>query len=575
MKKLIPFLLCMLIALWACEKDNVNSSASVESMKFEGVPSKVDEGADINLSQYLIITPAAVGDTVTVNWTSSDEDLAIVSAGGSVEFLRNGNVTITAKAMGKSARAEFTVEKVKVKEFTIPAKLEVYVGEKIKFPINDLKPKNAPLYRFDWEADNDGKIPTYSEGKWYLKADKEREYTLTASVDDAEDAKCNVKFVKPSVSKLAFNPNAATVEEGGSLSLKTNLQITAAEGFKSDTVKVVWSSSKVSVVTIDQNGKVKAIAAGTATVTASAGSQTATCTITVKSKSGPDTPEDPEKPEVPEKPEDPDGPDTPIDPSDPIIPIVKEYTVSYNANGGNGVMSSVTVKENESIAVANNLFSRPMYEFIGWNTKANGSGISYQSGASLVVTENITLYAQWKDMANGHEYVDLGLSVKWALCNVGASSSIARGDYYAWGETATKSDYSYSTYEQTWLATNLYSSEDVAIKVMGGKWRMPTKTEMEELRDNCTWTWIVAVNGEEGYMVKSKKNGNSIFLPAVGRKIDTNTIEYGERGYYYSSTSPQDVFNRGCGYALILDNTSQTVTYVSGSQGFSVRAVLP
>ena len=112
MKKLIPFLLCMLIALWACEKDNVNSSASVESMKFEGVPSKVDEGTDINLSQYLIIAPAAVGDTVTVNWTSSDEDLAIVSAGGSVEFLRNGNVTITAKAMGKSARAEFTVEKL-------------------------------------------------------------------------------------------------------------------------------------------------------------------------------------------------------------------------------------------------------------------------------------------------------------------------------------------------------------------------------------------------------------------------------------------------------------------------------
>ena len=76
-------------------------------------------------------------------------------------------------------------------------------------------------------------------------------------------------------------------------------------------------------------------------------------------------------------------------------------------------------------------------------------------------------------------------------------------------------------------------------------------------------------------MVKSRKNGNSIFVPAVGRKIDTNTIGYGERGYYYSSTSPQDVFNRGCGYALILDNTSQTVTYVSGSQGFSVRAVLP
>lgn len=575
MKKIIPFLFCMLITLFSCEKDNVNSSASVESMKFEGVPSKVDEGTDINLSQYLIIAPAAVGDTVTVNWTSSDEDLAIVSAGGSVEFLRNGNVTITAKAMGKSARAEFTVEKVKVIEFTIPAKLEVYVGEKIKFPINDLKPKKAPLYRFDWEADNDGKLPTYSEGKWYLKADKEREYTLTASVDDANDATCVVRFVKPSVNKLAFNPTSYTIEEAGSLSLKTNLQIIAAEGFKSDTVKVVWSSSKVSVATIDQNGKVKAIAAGTATITASAGGKTATCTITVKSKSDPDTPEDPEKPSDPEKPEDPDGPDTPMDPSDPFEPSVIQYTLYYNANGGVGSMSAVTVNENELATVSQNTFSRSGYEFISWNTKADGSGTTYKSGDKITMTSNITLYAIWQDNANGHEYVDLGLSVKWALCNVGASSSIERGDYYAWGETATKSDYSYSTYEQTWKATNIYSSEDVAIKVMGGKWRMPTKTEMEELRDNCTWTWTVAVNREEGYLVTSKKNGYSIFLPAVGRKIDTNTTEYGERGYYYSSTSPQDVYNRGCGYALILDNTSQTVAYVSGSQGFSVRAVLP
>jgi uncharacterized repeat protein (TIGR02543 family) len=353
------------------------------------------------------------------------------------------------------------------------------------------------LYRFKWEADNDGKKPTYSEGSWYLKADEEREYTLTASVDDADDAKCQVKFVKPSVSKLAFNPNAATVEEGGSLSLKTNLQITPAEGFKSDTVKVVWSSSKVSVATIDQNGKVKAIAAGTATVTASAGSQTATCTITVKSKSGPDTPEDPEKPE------DPDGPDTPIDPSDPIIPVVKEYTVSYDANGGDGVMSSVTVKENETITIANNLFTRPVYNFIGWNTKANGSGISYQSGASLVVTENITLYAQWKDMANGYEYVDLGLSVKWALCNVGASSSIARGDYYAWGETETKSTYASNNY-YIWAGSDLTSSYDVASAKMGGNWRMPTQKEMKELRDNCDWTWTTTVNGEKGYLVKSK-----------------------------------------------------------------------
>ena len=560
----------MLITLFSCEKDNVNSSASVESMKFEGVPSKVDEGTDINLSQYLIIAPAAVGDTVTVNWTSSDEDLAIVSAGGSVEFLRNGNVTITAKAMGKSARAEFTVEKVKVKEFTIPAKLEVYVGEKIKFPINDLKPKKAPLYRFDWEADNDGKLPTYSEGKWYLKADKEREYTLTASVDDANDATCVVRFVKPSVNKLAFNPTSYTIEEAGSLSLKTNLQITAAEGFKSDTVKVVWSSSKVSVATIDQNGKMKAIAAGTATITASAGGKTATCTITVKSKSDPDTPEDPEKPSDPEKPEDPDGPDTPMDPSDPFEPSVIQYTLYYNANGGVGSMSAVTVNENELATVSQNTFSRSGYEFISWNTKADGSGTTYKSGDKITMTSNITLYAIWQDNANGHEYVDLGLSVKWAICNVGASSSTARGDYYAWGETETKSTYASNNY-YIWAGSDLTSSYDVASAKMGGNWRMPTQKEMKELRDNCDWTWTTTVNGEKGYLVKSKKNGYSIFLPAAGYREYTVLSKANEMGCYWSKSSDTMGYAYGMQFNVGELNVYQCTTY----QGYSVRAVLP
>jgi uncharacterized repeat protein (TIGR02543 family) len=177
------------------------------------------------------------------------------------------------------------------------------------------------------------------------------------------------------------------MEEAGSLSLKTNLQITAAEGFKSDTVKVVWTSSKESVATIDQNGKVQAIAAGKATITAKAGGKTATCTVEVTAKPGS---------EDPEKPEDPENPDTPIDPSDPEIPIVAEYTVSYDANGGTGSMSEVKVKENETITIAENAFTRSMFKFTGWNTKADGTGTSYADKASIKVTQSITLYAQWE-----------------------------------------------------------------------------------------------------------------------------------------------------------------------------------
>ena len=558
-------MLCMLIALWACEKDTPNPPVSVDSMQFEGVTTTLNEGESINLSQYLVITPASVGDTVTVEWSSNNEEIATVSASGSVETLRAGDVTITAKAMDKTAQVKLTIDKVKIKEFTIPAHLEVYVGEKIKFPINDLKPKKAPLYRFEWEADNDGKIPTYSEGKWYLKADKEREYTLTVSVDDAEDAKCNVKFVKPSVSKLAFNPASYTVEAESSLSLKTNLVITPADGMDADTIKVAWSSSKETVATIDQNGKVQAIAAGKATITAKAGGKTATCTVEVTAKPAP---EDPEKPEEPEK---PDTPIDPSDPSDPENPNITQYTVSYNANGGNGVMSSVTVKENESITIANNLFTRPVYNFIGWNTKANGSGISYQSGASLVVTENVTLYAQWKDMTNGYEYVDLGLSVMWATTNIGAARPESYGNYYAWGETATKSEYGQDNY-YIWPGSDLTLSDDAAHVNWDGNWRMPTKAEFEELRDRCTWEYM-KISGTPGFNVKGP-NGNSIFLPYAGNKQYDQSNNVGEAGYYWSKSS-DDMDYRTFAYKLYMNVGTVEVSESSGCIGYSIRAVLP
>ena len=618
MKKIIPFLVCMLIALWACEKDTPTPPASIDSMQFESVPSFIDEGADINLSQYLIITPEAVGDTVTVEWSSSDKEIATVSASGSVEALRAGDVTITAKAMDKTAQVKLTIDKVKIKEFTIPATLEVYVGEKIKFPINDLKPKKAPLYRFEWEADNDGKIPTYSEGKWYLKADKEREFTLTVSVDDAEEAKCEVKFVKPSVSKLTFNPTSYTVEEAGSLSLKTNLQITAAEGFKSDTVKVVWSSNKESVATVDQTGKVKAVSAGKTTITASAGSKIATCTVEVTSKS---TPEDPEKPSDPEKPE---YPDTPVDPSDPVIPMDKEFTITFEANGGTGYMQNLIVKEGNDVTLPANNFVKKNAEFKGWNTKADGKGSPYTDKATIKVTEDITLYAQWvevftisfdanggvgkmspisgkahsggvlpanqftkngyifvkwntnadgsgvdlKDKSsvtfnenytlyaqwkkdythNGHEYVDLGLpsGTLWATMYIGATSPEGYGEFFAWGETTSKSSFTSSNYKYTGTSSTLPLNNDAANVIWGGNWRMPTQEEVQELIDNCTWnSFTITYTEKRVYQAKSKINGNSIYLLCGGLNDGTGVIN---TTHVYIWTNSNSVTGKAIGF---------------------------
>ena len=137
---------------------------------------------------------------------------------------------------------------------------------------------------------------------------------------------------------------------------------------------------------------------------------------------------------------------------------------------------------------------------------------------------------------NGHEWVDLGLSVKWATCNIGASSPEGYGNYYAWGETSTKSSYdkeNCATYEKE-IGDIAGTSRDVARVKWGSPWRMPTKAEGEELLNKCTWTWTTR-NGVSGYKVMGP-NGNSIFLPAAGDLVGTSLVSAGDWGGYWSST---------------------------------------
>ena len=154
-----------------------------------------------------------------------------------------------------------------------------------------------------------------------------------------------------------------------------------------------------------------------------------------------------------------------------------------------------------------------------------------------------------------YEAVDLGLpsGVKWATCNVGATSPEEYGGYYAWGETEEKDNYNLLTYKwckgssdtQTKYCTNssygtvdnkttLDPEDDVAHVKWGGSWRMPTKAEQDELRDKCTWTWTTR-NGVNGYKVTGP-NDNSIFLPAAGCRNGTEAINRGVGGYYWSSS---------------------------------------
>ena len=189
------------------------------------------------------------------------------------------------------------------------------------------------------------------------------------------------------------------------------------------------------------------------------------------------------------------------------------------------------------------------------------------------------------------DYVDLGLpsGIKWATKNLGASKPSDYGDYYAWGETEPKANYSWETYK--WVMkdnltkyndtdgkTSLDPADDAATAKLGSSWRIPTSAEIAELLnpDNCTWTWITQ-DDVNGYEVKSKKNGNSIFLPAAGARMGSELIEAGSfSGYWSGSLGAADTAADTPGArGLLFGGGDLGWDSLDRFCGFSVRPVCP
>ena len=191
--------------------------------------------------------------------------------------------------------------------------------------------------------------------------------------------------------------------------------------------------------------------------------------------------------------------------------------------------------------------------------------------------------------------VDLGLSVKWASFNLGASKPTEYGCYYQWAGTKDVSDTSinldwgncpYSSFGWTKYNTNssygavdnktvLESMDDAASVVLGGKWRIPTDTEWSELRNtsNCSWTWTT-IDGVNGYKVQSKKPGytdNWIFLPAAGCRLYDSLRFVGYDGYYWSSSLSTDETDEA--YVLYFDSGYVRRSHSCRPEGQSVRPV--
>ena len=250
------------------------------------------------------------------------------------------------------------------------------------------------------------------------------------------------------------------------------------------------------------------------------------------------------------------------------------FTITYDPNGGEGVMQKDTFYYGYAGKISMCTFIREGFYYTGyWNTSPTGTGASYKGNYNLVIDRNITLYAQWEQaLGEPSEMVDLGLSVKWATCNVGATTPEGYGEYFAWGETKPKSNYSSSNYTYDADPATLPSYADAATVNWGGAWRMPTRAEWTELIDNCTWTWTTQ-NGVEGYKVTSKSNGNSIFLPVTGYRYDSS-LKFGDFGYYWIP-SLNTVYSSLASYFYFSPNSLETQSNYDRYFGLSVRPVCP
>lgn len=194
---------------------------------------------------------------------------------------------------------------------------------------------------------------------------------------------------------------------------------------------------------------------------------------------------------------------------------------------------------------------------------------------------------------NGHEYVDLGLSVMWAPVNLGASVIGEYGDYYAWGEAEPKDYFSMDNYKHSKGGQHSYTKyccnasegtvdnlrtlepeDDAAHVQWGGEWRMPSKEEWTELRTQCKWTYS-RENGKKGWKATGP-NGKSIFFPLPGGQHWNENPSINRSGYYRSSSLGSKY--SGTTYITILesdDDDDAAVSWSNGSRefGMSIRPI--
>lgn len=448
--------------------------------------------------------------------------------------------------------------------------LTLFEGETLPI-VATVLPDNADNKTVLWTTDNPS-VANVSGGK--ITAVKAGNAIITATTEDGgRTATCRVEVRSPYVAVENLSFDKAEIELGIGDEYELRVIVFPENATDKD---VTLSSSDPSVASVDQSGKVTGIKTGVASIIATSanGIIKETCKVYV------------------------------------VSITLDRSTLLTHVGGSKSLKASVLPSP---VKVKGVIWgsSDPSVATVDQNGKV--TGIREGTATISATTQNGSWTASCLLTVKPipADAVDMGLSVLWAPCNLGADTPEGYGDYYAWGAVETwyedgcaqsetpvwkpgrsngyctancpfREGHKYLKYvlsEAFWGGSGspdckavLDSEDDAAHVRTNGEWRIPLDEEWTELRnpDNCTWTWTT-LNGINGYMVTSKKTGNSIFLPAAGYRSETFISSVGQTGFYWASTLLNSV-NSSSSYAwmVYMADRGNSARYL----GQSIRPVL-
>lgn len=477
-------------------------------------------GDAITLSATVLPTDATDNSLV---WSTDNDAVATVDNNGRVTANGNGKatITVTTKDQGKTATCAISVAQWVAGITLDESSITLNEGDSYALTVT-VNPDNAADKTLTWASSDESIAKVNAEGK--VTAVSKGSATIKASATDGSSkyASCSVT-VNRLVGSIELDKTSITIYNGKTETITATVTPSSASN-----TSVSWTSSNYSVATVSSTGVVTGKNRGTTTITVTANDGsgiTATCDVEVKQYVT----------------------DITIDKSKISLLEGESQTITATISPDNASDKTlIWTSSDNAIAIVDN----------------TGKVTAQSSGEAIIratANDSGVVYDECQlNVFRVPEAIDLGVvidgkSIKWASFNLGASLPGESGYYYSWGETEPKRNYGWSTYKwcngsSTTLTkyntnsyygnvhnkTTLEPEDDVAHVKLGGNWRMPTYEEWSQLKTQCTWTKDTQ-NGVSGRKVTGK-NGKSIFLPNTGLIEETSLLNYGNYGYYWSSS---------------------------------------